>query len=63
MNNIKIPPGGYKTIVVDPPWPLKKIQRRVRPNQKEMDYPLMSLAEIQALPIESIAHKKSHCFL
>lgn len=55
--------GKYKVIVVDPPWPVKKIQRRVRPNQKEMDYPVMSLEDITNLDIQSIAENDSVLFL
>ena len=35
--------GKYRTIVIDPPWEIEKIQREVRPNQIEMDYPTMSV--------------------
>lgn len=42
----------YRTIVIDPPWPVKKVIRRVRPNQiKALDYPTMTLEEIAGLPI------------
>lgn len=53
----------YRTIVVDPPWPIAKIKRRVRPNQKEMDYPMMTLDEIKALNIGGISDDVAHCFL
>jgi N6-adenosine-specific RNA methylase IME4 len=42
--------------VIDPPWPMKKIERGVRPNQGEyLDYPTMKLAEIYNLDVESLA--------
>jgi len=54
----------YKTIVIDPPWPVRKIVRKVRPNQKQkLDYPTMPLEQIQALPIASIAADNSVLFL
>ena len=54
----------YKLIVVDPPWPVRKIERRVRPNQKpELDYKTMSVDEIKRLPIREIAAENSACFL
>jgi N6-adenosine-specific RNA methylase IME4 len=53
----------YQIIVVDPPWQIEKIQKRVRPNQVEMDYPMMSLAEIKALPISNIADDTCILFL
>jgi len=50
---ISIPPpkGKWRTIVIDPPWPIEKINREVRPHQVGMDYPTMTLEEIEALPI------------
>jgi N6-adenosine-specific RNA methylase IME4 len=54
----------YKTIVVDPPWPVKKIVRKVRPNQKQnLDYPTMSLDAIKTLPISALSAENSVLFL
>lgn len=53
----------YQIIVVDPPWKIKKIQNKQRPNQRDMDYPMMSLEEIMALPLQKIADDNSWCFL
>lgn len=51
-----LPTGKYRCIVIDPPWPMKKIEREERPNQGiELDYPTMSLEEIEALPIRDLA--------
>lgn len=50
------PTGKYKTIVIDPPWPVEKIEREERPNQGEyLDYPTMTLEQIRALDIRSLA--------
>ena len=54
----------YNTIVIDPPWPVKKILRKARPNQGEsLDYSTMSLVEISELPILSFTNPGSLLFL
>lgn len=64
MNNVKFPNKKYNVIVVDPPWEIHKILRKVRPNQQyNLDYPIMSLEEIRNLPISSISQDNSVCFL
>jgi N6-adenosine-specific RNA methylase IME4 len=46
------PDGTYEVIVVDPPWPMEKIERDCRPNQtKALDYSTMSLDAIGELKI------------
>ncbi len=48
----KAPKGKYDVIVIDPPWPMKKIEREVREEQDEkIDYPVMSREELEELPI------------
>ena len=63
LNDIIFPDKKYQIIYVDPPWPVKKIKRKVRPNQVEMDYPTMSLDTIRSLPINSLAEDNSVLFL
>ena len=41
--------GQYDVIVIDPPWPMQKIEREVRPNQAAFDYPTMTEEELAAL--------------
>jgi len=60
---IPFPDKKYQIIYADPPWAVKKIIRKTRPNQIEMDYPTMSLDEIKALPVGSIAEDNSCLFL
>ncbi len=45
------PTGAYDVIVIDPPWPMRKIERDCRPNQTELDYPTMTEEQLAALAI------------
>lgn len=48
--------GKHRCIVIDPPWPVKKIERLERPNQAAaLDYPTMTLEQIAALPVQDLA--------
>ena len=60
---ILFPNKKYQIITVDPPWPIQKIRKRVRPNQIDIDYPMMSLSEISELPINQIADNICILFL
>lgn len=58
------PAGKYSAIVIDPPWPIEKITREVRPKQgPALDYPVMQLDEIKALPISELASEGTHVYL
>lgn len=41
----------YKTIIIDPPWPIDKILRTARPKQFDYDYPTMTIDEIKAIKL------------
>jgi N6-adenosine-specific RNA methylase IME4 len=43
--------GVYDVLVIDPPWPMQKIDRDCRPNQVEFDYPTMDEPALAALAI------------
>ena len=49
-----LPPGGFATILVDPPWPLQG---------GEKHYRTMSLARIEALPVGALAARDAHLWL
>lgn len=54
--DVPLPDGRFRCIVIDPPWPMQKIERQVRPNQgQQLDYPVMTLDQIAALPIDELA--------
>lgn len=50
-NAAPAPVGSYNVIVLDPPWPMEKIERDVAPNQVAFDYPTMTEAEMAALSL------------
>ena len=49
-----LPPGGFATILADPPWPLQG---------GEKHYRTMSLARIKALPVGRLAARDAHLWL
>lgn len=54
----------YDVIYADPPWPVRKVLRRSRPNQtKDLDYETMTLDEIKSLAVQNIAKENSVLFL
>lgn len=48
---VEAPTGLYDVIVIDPPWPMKKIERDKRPNQVKFDYPTMSEEELVGMEV------------
>src|SRR3981189_2583441 len=59
---ISAPTGRYSCIVIDPPWPMEKIEREVRPNQVGFEYPTMSEDELAAFPVPDVAADDCHLF-
>lgn len=54
----------YSTIVADPPWPVEKVRRRVRPNQTAaLDYSTMSMDDIAVMPVADLAADVATLFL
>jgi N6-adenosine-specific RNA methylase IME4/predicted transcriptional regulator len=47
--------GIYDVVVIDPPWPMEKIDREVRPNQSAFDYPTMTESQIAAVNLPAAA--------
>ena len=72
-----LPTDKYRCIVIDPPWPVEKISRDVRPNQTSdisrggekitldtsLDYPTMTLEAIEELPVGELAGPDCHLYL
>jgi N6-adenosine-specific RNA methylase IME4 len=58
---IEAPTGLYDVIVIDPPWPMEKIERDCRPNQTSLDYPTMTQEQLCELRVP--ADDNCHLFL
>jgi N6-adenosine-specific RNA methylase IME4/ParB-like chromosome segregation protein Spo0J len=58
-----LPEGKYSCIVIDPPWPMQKIEREERPNQIGFDYPTMSYEELLKFPCGDFAADDCHLYL
>jgi len=43
--------GKYDVLVIDPPWPMQKVERDSRQNQTGLDYPAMSEDELSSLEL------------
>lgn len=49
------PKGKYRCLVIDPPWPVQKIERDERPLQgKSLNYPTWSIERIAALTVPAV---------
>lgn len=53
--------GDYDVIVIDPPWPMQKIDRDARPNQTGFDYPTLREQDLEQLQLP--AAKSCHVWL
>lgn len=61
--SLPLPDGQYQCLVIDPPWPIEKIERDERPNQVGFDYPTMMIEELMALPVQALAGDDCHLYL
>ena len=55
------PAGGYKTIVIDPPWPA--VGGWGKSASKGNRYERMTTAEIKGLRVDGLAAEQAHLFL
>jgi N6-adenosine-specific RNA methylase IME4 len=53
----------YNVIYADHAWDVKKIKRKVRPNQVEFDYTTMKLEDIKELKVKDITEDNCVLFL
>lgn len=57
-------PGGFSTILADPPWRFQNRTGKVAPEHKRLcRYETMSLDEIKNLPVSDVAADNAHLYL
>lgn len=57
--------GGYKTILIDPPWQQKMSGKyKVRKHKNEnLDYPTMTIEQLKKLPVNDLAATGCHLWM
>ncbi len=57
-------PGGWPTVLADPPWRFTNRTGKVAPEHRRLDrYDTMTHAEICALPVADVVAERSHLYL
>lgn len=57
-------PGGFKTILADPPWRFANRTGKVAPEHRRLDrYSTMTLEDIKNLPVSEVAADNAHLYL
>ena len=63
-NPPELPRNKYRTVVIDPPWPISKLVSSIaKPTETDIAYPTMSLAEIYKIDVRKFLAKNSYLFL
>ena len=62
------PSGRFRCIVADPPWEMDRTpggcaRRKGAKGNAPMPYPMMPLADIEAMPVSCVADKDAHLYL
>ncbi len=56
--------GTFTTFLADPPWRFKNRTGKMAPEHQRLSrYPTLTLAEIAAIPVQSVASDNSHLYL
>lgn len=64
LGDIDPPVGTYRTLVLDPPWPMDKSVRVDTPEQGSyLEYPTMTIDQIAALPIVDCSAPEAHLYM
>lgn len=61
---IELPQGPFGCILADPPWSFRTYSGKdVAPSRAEQPYPVMSLADLKALPVGDVAARDAILFM
>lgn len=63
QNSFPLPPGKYQVIYADPPWEYGNTMPEEKRMGQEFHYQTMTVAEITAMPIATLAHDNAVLFL
>jgi N6-adenosine-specific RNA methylase IME4 len=72
QNVVGLPNGPFRCIVADPPWDMERASGGLgftRPAKGspmktvDLDYPIMSVSDIAAMPVRNIAESGAHLYL
>ena len=59
-----LPENVYRTVVMDPPWPMSKLVTSItKPTETDIAYPTMELDEIRKIDVRRFLNKNSHLFV
>lgn len=57
-------PGGFKTVLADPPWRFANRTGKVAPEHRRLDrYSTMTLDDVKNIPVSSVAADDAHLYL
>ena len=57
-------PGGFPTILADPPWRFQNRTGKVAPEHRRLDrYNTMTLEDIRNIPVADVAAPNAHLYL
>src|SRR5580692_5046513 len=57
-------PGGWATVLADPPWRFTNRTGKVAPEHRRLSrYDTMTVEDICALPVADLMAEQSHCYL
>jgi N6-adenosine-specific RNA methylase IME4 len=61
---LPVAPGGWSTVLADPPWRFTNRTGKVAPEHRRLDrYDTMTTADVCALPVAGVAADRAHLYL